>query len=426
MVLKAGGVHAVKGLGFDVQHSDSVVLLQGHIGLAAGNSDVLRLQVLGGGAALFQDDAILGQLVPLAVKGGKVHHSALPGFHIHHSDGALGVGDVFPVALPGLAFVRGQHHAVPGESDHVGLGAGFHQSIQGEAAVLLTGEQGHPAGVVGALCLEGGGQGGAVRGNGHGSHVAVLEGAVLRLYQRFHIDFRPGKLLHMGACGEARQGDGRQLAALAVDGVGPLRRLVVGNNFHHAAVHVVLARAVPGDLGQVQRCRSVFIAAGGNPLGGSRGPQLQGQAKAQGQGSGAFCFVLHGKFLLFHGCWPGGCSRTAGLSMYSIQENSSRFRAGQVKWKKNMCKVLPFFSDYSRLEWERHCSRQKAFLGGNGFPTSSPRHAHILRNPNLILTNALFPFWGKSSTLVTIGNAGFCKKSWFRPRFFYTCPVFYQ
>ena len=182
VVLKAGGVHAVKGLGFDVQHGDGIVLLEGHIGLAAGDGDVLRLQVHRGGAALLQDNAGLGQLVPLAVKGGEVHHGALLGFHIHHSDGALGVSDVFPVALPGLALVRGQHHAVPGEGDHVGLGAGFHQSLQGEAAVLLTGEQGHPAGVVGALCLEGGGQGGAVRGNGHGSHVAVLEGAVLRLY----------------------------------------------------------------------------------------------------------------------------------------------------------------------------------------------------------------------------------------------------
>ena len=113
--------------------------------------------------------------------------------------------------------------------------------------------------------------------------------------------------------------------------------------------------------------------------------------------------------------------------MYSIQESSRGFRAGQVKWKKNMCKVLPFFSAYSRLEWKRHCPRQKTFLGGNGFPTPSPRHAHILHNPNLILTKALFPFWGKSGTLVTIGNAGFLfEKSRFRPRFFQTCPVFYQ
>lgn len=113
--------------------------------------------------------------------------------------------------------------------------------------------------------------------------------------------------------------------------------------------------------------------------------------------------------------------------MYSIQESSPGFRAGQVKWKKNMCKVLLFFSACSRLEWERHCPRQKTFPGEKGFPTPFPGHAHILHNPNLILTEALFPFWGKSGTLVTIGNAGFLfEKSRFRPRFFYTCPVFYQ
>ena len=177
----------------------------------------------------------------------------------------------------------------------------------------------------------------------------------------------------MGACGEARQGDSRQLAALAVDGVGPLRRLVVGHDFHHAAVHVVLACAVPGDLGQVQRCRAVFIAAGGNPLGGSRGPQLQGQAKAQGQGSGAFCFVLHGKFLLFHGCWPGGCSRTAGLSMYSIQESSRGFRAGQVKWKKNMCKVLPFFLCLLPSEMGKTLPQAKDFSGKNRLSQPLPK-----------------------------------------------------
>ena len=231
----------------------------------------------------------------------------------------------------------------------------------------------------------------------------------------------------MGARGEARQRDSRQLAALAVDGVGPLCGLVVGHDFHHAAVHVVLAGAVPGDLGQVQRCRAVFIAAGGNPLGGSRGPQLQGQAKAQGQGSGAFCFVLHGKFLLFHVCWLGGCPRAAGLSMYSIQESSPRFRAGQVKWKRKTCVKSCCFSLPTPV-WNGKgiAPGKRLFPGKNGFPTPFPGYAHILHNPNLILTKALFPFWGKSSTLVTIGNAGFCKKSWFRPRFFYICPVFYQ
>ena len=119
-----------------------------------------------------------------------------PGFHVHHSDGALGVGDVFPVALPGLALVRGQHHAVPGEGDHVGLGA---VSTKASKVRLPSSSQVNRA--TRPASLEPGPgvrrQGGAVRGNGHGSHVAVLEGAVLRLHQRFHIDFRPGELLHM-------------------------------------------------------------------------------------------------------------------------------------------------------------------------------------------------------------------------------------
>ena len=112
--------------------------------------------------------------------------------------------------------------------------------------------------------------------------------------------------------------------------------------------------------------------------------------------------------------------------MYSIQESSPGFRAGQVKWKKNMCKDPPFFLRLLPSGTGKALPQAKAFSRGKGFPTPFPGYAHILHNPNLILTEALFPFWGKSGTLVTIGNAGFCKKSWFRPRFFYTCPVFYQ
>ena len=152
-----------------------------------------------------------------------------------------------------------------------------------------------------AFRLEGGGQGGVVGRDGHRGHVPVLESVVLGLHQGLHVDVGAGQLLHMDPSSEAGEGDGRQLAALAVDGVGVAGVAVVGDDLHHPAVHVVLAGAVPGDLGQVQGGGAVLIPSRGKALGGRGGAHLQGQGEAQGQGGGALCFVFHG------GCPPVFC-----------------------------------------------------------------------------------------------------------------------
>ena len=249
MVLKAGGVDTGEGFGCKIHHSDGVVLLESHIGPAAGDGDVFGFQVHGRGGVLLQDNAAGGQGVPLFVKGGEVHHGSCARGHIHHTDGALGVRAPLAVAQAGLALVGGEDGVVAGKGDHVGLYAHGDHLVQSQGTVGIAGEQGHPAGIGIALGLEGGGQEFPVGGDSYGGHVAVSKRAILSLYGGLYIKGGSGEGRYHAGIFQLTHGDDGQQAALAIDGIGIAVVAVVGHDLHDAAVHIELTGAVTGDLG---------------------------------------------------------------------------------------------------------------------------------------------------------------------------------
>ena len=130
-------------------------------------------------------------------------------------------------------------------------------------------------------------------GDGHGGHVPIAEGAVRRLHQGLHVNVRAAEPGDGVSDGEIFQRNGRQQAALAVDGVGEAVALIVGHDLHDAAVHIELAGDVPGDLGQVQGRIAVFISGGGGDVRRCCrhcGAQLERQGEGQGSGRRPSCF----------------------------------------------------------------------------------------------------------------------------------------
>src|SRR5699024_10287278 len=110
--------------------------------------------------------------------------------------------------------------------------------------------------------LEGGGQGGAVRGDGHRGHVTVGKGGVGLLHHGLDVHVVAVQQVHGVLLFQGLEGNGGEQAGLAVDGVGPAGDGVVGDNLHDAPVHVKLAGFIPGDLGHVQLGGAILLALG--------------------------------------------------------------------------------------------------------------------------------------------------------------------
>ncbi|MPM88396.1 hypothetical protein SDC9_135499 [bioreactor metagenome] len=170
VIFEAQSLDGGEGLAGDIEGGNGACLLQGNVGCGAvgGKGNILRLQILRGERVRLEQHQIGHQLGPRrigieAFKGNRVYlvrreglEAAAAGYRAQVDDGnrALGVGLARAVALPRLALVGGHDViAVGGETDHVGLVAGFKMSHI--RTVIVQKHDGSVLGEVGMLNADG-------------------------------------------------------------------------------------------------------------------------------------------------------------------------------------------------------------------------------------------------------------------------------